>query len=116
MNPIDNIGNLIADTVSGLVAFQEVTSIIGNEAEKWAALAYLIAMRLAILEKEAWDSSPLMVPLEDEVNFPIKEIEERLGDIVGDLRGTSHILIKRRKHLICTKCGVRALCYSNKEL
>ena len=52
------VGNLVADVVSGIIADQEVDTLLEKDLGKWQSIAYLVSRRIGIIERECWDSDP----------------------------------------------------------
>ena len=55
------VGNLIADVVSGVISEQEVHTLLEcdlGKFGKWQAIAFMVARRIGIIERECWDSDP----------------------------------------------------------
>ena len=63
LNPFNFLLNLLADAAADACAELAVNTLAVQEYEKWSAIAYLIAMRLAVLQVEVDENTPDLVPL-----------------------------------------------------
>ena len=108
--PLDEyLQNLLADAGAGCMAKSLVNDEAGKALEVMESRAYMIAMRLATLEAQAWTDDAPLVPIdaeEPEVEPP-KSIEEHLNIIEQEIAASGHALVARGKFIVCRKCQRR---------
>ena len=59
---LDYLGNLVADAAAGIIADEEVNTILDQDVSQWTGIAFQVANRISLLEKEAWGKDPKRGP------------------------------------------------------
>ena len=80
------VGNLIADVVSGIIADQEVDTLLERDLGKWQAIAFLVTRRIGIIERESWDLDPKQVPLDDEQPLEETTASQHQDEILSQVK------------------------------
>ena len=85
----------------------QVDTLLEQDLGKWQAITYMIARRIAIIERECWDADPTSVPLEDEQ--PLNEWSDlqHQGHIQEQIKASGHRVVRVGNYVVCTKCGKR---------
>ena len=83
--------------------------LAASEADKGGGWAYLVALRVAVLEKEARENAPFMVEIsKDGPELPsVPEINDRARELKKELSEQGHVLVTRGKFVICRRCKAR---------
>ena len=107
MSILDYLGNLVADSAAGIIADEEVNTILDQDVSQWAGIAFQVANRISLLEKEAWEKGPEEIPMVDDVDVPETTVREHINDIIANVGQMDHDLITRGRYVTCTKCALR---------
>ena len=102
---LDYLGNLVADAAAGIIADEEVNTILDENVSQWTGIAFQVANRISLLEKEAWGKDPKEVLMEDDIDEPEITIREHINDIIANVGQMDHELITRGRYVTCTKCA-----------
>ena len=111
IEPARFVGNLVADTLAGVAAEEELSQLGVNfkRARLWEARTQGIARRLAHLEVERWKSTPHLVdalePLSAHVPFDPVQVDMTLK---AQLHATGHQLVQQGGQLACMLCRHRS--------
>ena len=105
MDDLEYVANSIADAAADAFAEKITNPLHAQEVEKYAAFAYLVCMRLAVLEKEARDMRPktAWVPREAPPLPPELDAKEHADVLMQKAAWQGHQLQPRGKFLFCLK-------------
>ena len=102
------IQNLLADAGAGCIAESLVCSQAGKTLEQTESRAFMIAMRLAVIEAQCQENEPQLV-LVDEQNHPatVSSTQEQATQMRNEILNNGHALVVRGKFLFCRGCKKR---------
>ena len=107
MDALDYLGNLVADLAAGIIADDEVNTILDDDVSQWLGIAYQVANPISFIEKECYEMDPKEVPLEDDQDFPEVSVKQHSEEIISQVGAMNHTLVNRGRFLTCTKCATR---------
>ena len=110
--PIDFLGNLIADVAAGWAADSSVERLRLEAADTWTRRAYLIAMRLSLIESECWEAQPKLVPQPNIKPLPIPTtVAQATAKLLESVGKSKHLMVvkwhnkqRTRGRVTCTRC------------
>ena len=103
------LGNILADAAAGGAAELAYShNPAGPEAYKWEAISYLVALRLATLEAQAWAEGNKLVPgLEPLPEAPAHSVAANYSDLRTRIKKAGHVLCFHPHYMWCTVCRRR---------
>ena len=116
MDPVDYLGNLLADLGASVAAEMQLSGIEEAEEEKWSSITYCIALRLVEIEMKRKNERPAVVPLGSKDSKAVRRLtcEEAKQTAEAALRARAHTLYTMGGITDCTKCKVRRKDISDK--
>ena len=104
----DFIGNLLADAGAGIAAESSVDGLAAQHASLWETRAFLIAKRLAVLEAEAWEARPKLVPAPAPLQLPeVPSLPFARSQLQQTVDRMGHRLQLRGGFVHCSRCRRR---------
>ena len=107
MDILDYLGNLVADIAAGIIADDELNTVLEEDVSQWQGIAYQVADRISLLEKECWDKDPKEILLEDDVDVPEDTVRQHMNNIIAQVGERDHELITKGRFITCAKCAIR---------
>ena len=102
VQPKHYVGHFLADVVSGIIADQEVDTLLEQDLGKWQAITYMVARRIAIIERKCWDADPTSVPLEDEQPLDEWSNLQHQDHIQEQMKASGHRVVRFGNYVVCT--------------
>ena len=99
--------NLLADAAADAAAELSVNTLAVQECERWSSIAFLIAMRLAVLQAEADETIPDLVPVfvpESAIDATPRAEEERESAWRVQFNSAG-IALSREASSLCARCA-----------